>query len=101
MGKRKADLTSDYRREPWGCPGLEVRFVRTCTYHALDGEGASRRVREDWALRSARGTIATGDRMALWDLVEANGWAVTDPGPTSTPPTDKSTTEIGEAGIED
>jgi len=80
MAKREANLSRAYKQRPWGCRGMEVRFVRTCTYHGLDGEGGSRQVREDWALKSARGTIAMGDRMALWDLVEANGWVVTDPG---------------------
>ena len=32
------------------------------------------------ALKSARGTIATGDRMALWELAESNRWRVVDAG---------------------
>ncbi len=80
MAKREAKLSRAYKQQPWGCRGMEVRFVRTCTSPALDATGGSRPVRVFGALKRARGTIAMGDRMALWDLVEANGWVVTDPG---------------------
>jgi len=59
-------LSGEYRREAWGCAGMTVRIYRAWKDGRL------------YAMRSARGVIATAETMAdLADLARKERWVAT------------------------
>jgi hypothetical protein len=72
MAKRGGlHVNAQYRRDPWGYAGMEVRIYRPVA------KGPARTTRL-YAIRSACGVIATADTMdALDDLARREGWVAT------------------------